>query len=546
MRQDRFTKGTGILGFFVAFAFGMVGMRTIDASAPRSPIATAEQHSEGSVVSSRQVNPGAVRVDLYVMAQCPYGVQAEAAFKDVVAKFGPDLDLHVEYIGQTGPTGELTSMHGPNEVKGDLLQLCAQKYAPAKSFDFVLCQNVNSKEVATNGESCARQVGAPADKILACADGKEGKDLLAASFKRASDSGARGSPTIMIAGTKYEGGRKPVDLMKGICNAAGGKKPAACSSIPESPRVNVTVLGDTRCGADCDTSRTEGNVRSNVGNPVITKLDYSSPEGKKLFGQIKSASLPAVIFDGTLDADKDAVAAFSRGLKPAGDFKVLSMGGWNPACADDGGCKLDECKSTMQCRAEIPKKLDVFVMSQCPYGVKGLDAMKEVVENFKKAGETIDFSIHYIGDGDAKALTSMHGAGEVDEDVREACAIKHFAKGLKYMDYIWCRDKSIRDPNWQACTGGSTGIDTDVLKKCSEGDEGRLLVQASFADSKSTGMQASPTWLANNKFKFSGIDPETIKSNLCAHNPKLAGCDVKLSGQAAPKPGGAKEPGCGG
>ena len=58
----------------------------------------------------------------------------------------------------------------------------------------------------------------------------------------------------------------------------------------------------------------------------------------------------------------------------------------------------------MQCRPEVPKKLDVFVMSQCPYGVKGLDAMKEVSDNFKKAGESIDFTVHYIGDGDARAL----------------------------------------------------------------------------------------------------------------------------------------------
>jgi predicted DsbA family dithiol-disulfide isomerase len=541
------SKSTAIVGLLFSFGVGMGAVRIIDRNGVHGATASAEAHAEGASVRSqpqKPTNPGAVRVDLHVMSQCPYGVQAEAAFKDVVAKFGPDLDLHVEYIGQTAPTGELSSMHGPNEVKGDTLQVCAQKYAPGRSFDFVLCQNANSKEVATNGEACAKELGAPADKIVACAEGQEGKDLLATSFKRSQDKGARGSPTIFIGGTKYEGGRKPTDFMKAICNAATGKKPAACADIPESPKVNVTVLGDKRCGADCDTQRYEGMVRGKVGNPVVSTLDYTSPEGKKLFDQIKPANLPALIFDGTLDADKDAAQAFSRGLKAVGNQKVLSAGGWNPACADAGGCNLEECKSTMQCRVEIPKKLDVFVMSQCPFGVKGLDAMKEVVDNFKKAGENIEFSIHYIGDGDTKALTSMHGAGEVDEDVREACAIKHYSKGLKYMDYIWCRDKSIRDANWQSCTGGTTGIDTDVIKKCFEGDEGKQLVAASFADSKAAGMGASPTWLANNKFKFSGIDPETIKTNLCAHN-KLAGCDNKLSGQAAPKPG-AKEPGCGG
>jgi hypothetical protein len=541
------SKGTSIIGFFLSFMAGMMLMWSLDRSAGGG----AKHNAEAGAVQAesggmRSAAPGAVRVDLHVMSQCPYGVQAENGFKDVISKFGQDVDFHVEFIGQTTPDGELSSMHGPNEVKGDMLQVCAQKYAPAKWFDFILCQNANSKEVASNWDQCSKQLGIPGDKINACAEGKEGKDLLATSFKHSADKGARGSPTIFIGGNKYEGGRRPADFMKAICGAATGKKPAACSDIPESPKVNVTLLGDARCGADCDTKRYEGMVKNKLGNPVVTTLDYKSPEGKKLFDQIKPAQLPAIVFDKTLDADKDGAQAFSRGIKEMNGFKVLSAGSWNPVCSDEGGCASDDCKSTMQCRQEIPNKLDVYVMSQCPFGVKGLDAMKEVVDNFKKAGEKIDFQIHYIGDGDVKALSSMHGPGEVDEDVREACAIKHYAKDLKYMDYIWCRNKSIRDTNWQSCTGGQTGIDTDTMKKCSEGDEGKGLVAASFNESKATGMQASPTWLANNKYKFSGIDPETIKTNLCQHN-KLKGCENKLSGQApAPAGGGAAQPGCGG
>ena len=539
--ESGISAGVAIVGFLFCFLAGAGIMWGIDSRHPNAVGMTADNgHAAGKVVSA-----DAVRVDLHVMAQCPYGVQAEAAFKDVVSKFGPDLDLHVEYIGQSASGGDPSSMHGPNEVKGDLTQVCVQKYAPAKAFDFILCQNENNKEVATNGAACATKLGIPADKVTACADGQEGKDLLLASFKRSQEKGASGSPTIFIAGNKYEGGRKPTDFMKAICSGATGKKPAGCSDIPESPKVNVTILSDNRCGPDCDPKRMEGSIRGKVGNPIVTTLDYTSAEGKRLFASVKPTMLPAALFDSTLDADKDAVAAFSRGLKQAGNYRVLALGGWNPSCADDGGCKLEECKSTMQCRVEVPKKLDVFVMSQCPYGVKGLDAMKEVVDNFKKAGDPIDFAVHYIGDGDTSNLSSMHGAGEVAEDLREACAIQHYGKGLKYMDYVWCRDKNIRDANWQSCTGGSTGIDTDLIKKCSEGDEGKQLVAHSFAESKSAGIGASPTWLANNKYKFSGIDAQTIKTNLCAHNPKLAGCDATLTGQVAAKAGAAKEPGCG-
>jgi Gamma interferon inducible lysosomal thiol reductase (GILT) len=533
--------GVAIVGFLICFVAGAGIMWGFDAKLGRSATAGITADTAGG--AAKQVSANAVHVDLHVMAQCPYGVQAEGAFKDVVSKLGSDVDLNVEYIGQA-QGGEPSSMHGANEVKGDLLQVCTKKYAPEKAFDFILCQNENNKEVGSNGAACAAKVGAPAAKITACADGQEGKELLLASFKRSQDKGASGSPTIFIAGNKYEGGRKPTDIVKAICNGASDKKPAACASIPESPKVNVTILSDKRCGADCDPSRLEGSVRGAVGAPVVTELDYSSPEGKQLFGSLGSAMLPLAVFDATLDADKDAVAALSRGLKDAGGHRVLSTGSWNPSCADDGGCKLDACKATMQCRPELPKKLDVFVMAQCPYGVKGLDAMKEVTENFKKAGESVEFAVHYIGDGDASSLSSMHGPGEVAEDIREECAIKHYGKSLKYMDYVWCRNKSIRDTNWESCTGGSTGIDADVIKKCAEGDEGKQLVAHSFAESKALGIGASPTWLANNKYKFSGIDAQTIKSNLCSHNAKLAGCDAALSGQAPAKPG-AKEPGCG-
>jgi predicted DsbA family dithiol-disulfide isomerase len=545
----RYAKSTAILGFLASFAVGAVSVRVADGRGfvmpqiRKQPAAAEAKAEPNASPQSPATRPGAVRADLYVMSQCPFGVQAENAFKDVVAKFGKELDLRVEFIGNTTASGELASLHGPTEVKGDALQICAQKYAPEKSFDFILCQNENMKEVATNGEACATKLGMPVEKILACADGPEGKSLLTASFLRAKQAGAQGSPTMVFEGRKYEGGRKPMDLIKAICNAATGKRPAACADIPESPPVNVTLLTDSRCGADCDAKRFEGTVRGKIAKPVLSIADYGTAEGKKVFDRIKPATLPAFVFDKTIDADKDALEAFARGMREQDGTKAFSAGNWNPLCADEGGCELDACKPTMQCRKELPSRLDVFVMSQCPFGVKGLDAMKEVLDNFKKSGIAVDFAVHFIGDGDEKSLSSMHGQAEVDEDVREVCAIHHYPKNAKYMEYIWCRNKSIRDPNWQACTGGSTGIDTAVMQKCYEGEEGKRLLAASFAVSKAAGMTASPTWLANNKFKFSGVDAEKIKSNLCAHN-KLPGCENTLSGKPASAPG-AKEPGCG-
>ena len=51
----------------------------------------------------------------------------------------------------------------------------------------------------------------------------------------------------------------------------------------------------------------------------------------------------------------------------------------------------------------------------------------------------------------------------------------------------------------------------------------------------------SPTWIANRRYKFSGIDAETIKTSFCQHNA-IKGCENTLSG--TPPDSSSKAPGC--
>ncbi|HTJ80923.1 MAG TPA: hypothetical protein VL400_04345 [Polyangiaceae bacterium] len=524
MMDKRTLFGAGLC-FFVGLGAMWGFDRAGSATATPDAVPSASAGAPGAAVASS--GAGKVRVEMYVMSQCPYGVQAENGFRAAADKLADYIDLHVDFIGQTSEEGELQSMHGPVEVAGDIAQACAMKYTP-KWFDLILCQNKEAQSVGTNWRACAEAVGAPVEALEACVQGGEGRDLLAASFKRSEAKGATGSPTIYIAGKPYQGGRKPTDFVKAICAAIPGDKPEACNADASAPQVNVTILSDKRCGAECDTAGLEEGVKRNIGNPVITKLDYGDAEGKKLFEAIKPIKLPALLVDSTIDKDPDAAASFEGAPQKAG-YRIVPIGEFNPVCADPDGCKTDECKSTLACRAEQPKKLEVFVMSQCPYGVKALDAMHEVIDHFKKAGEPLDFSVHYIGDGTAAAgLSSMHGPGEVAEDLREICAAEHYGKDLKFMDYIWCRNPSIHDETWQTCTGAKTGFDAKVIEKCASGDEGKALLEKSFKYSADSGMTGSPTWLVNGKYQFSGIDAETVRKNLCDHN-KLKGCDATLT-----------------
>jgi hypothetical protein len=180
----------------------------------------------------------------------------------------------------------------------------------------------------------------------------------------------------------------------------------------------------------------------------------------------------------------------------------------------------------MSCRKETPKTLDVFVMSQCPFGVQALNAMKE----FLGAVKDVKFSVHFIGETDPTtgAITSMHGQAEVDDDLREICAMKYYPTSYKYMDFIWCRNANLKDTNWQKCATDN-GMDAAKIKACAEGAEGKSLLSQDMKIAQNLGIGGSPTWLANNKYQFSGVAAAAIQTNYCKYNSAVAGCEKTLS-----------------
>ncbi|MBI5509936.1 MAG: DsbA family protein [Deltaproteobacteria bacterium] len=479
-------------------------------------------------------------LELFVMSQCPYGTQVMDAVAPVVEKLGANLDLKVNYIGdKQGET--LSSMHGDAEVKGDIVQLCAQQQAPWTFLKMVTCQNKNAREVATNWEGCAKDAGLDVLQLKSCYEGDAGKKLLEESFALAKTRGAEGSPTMFLNGQPYNGGRKTADFIKAICAGYGdGTKPEACSNIPVAPKVVATFFSDHRC-ADCNIDRLEGRLKSDIGGAEVKKVDYMSDEGKKLYAEIKAKDpsfkgLPVILLDANLKNDSDGMAAIGRYVRPLGDSFMLGLNGsFDPTAEicdnkvdDDQNSKTDcddaPCKEAMACRPEKAKTLEAFVMSQCPYGAKAMAAMKEVLGTFSK---DMSFNVHFIGDANGDALKSMHGSAEVDEDLRQVCAVKHYNKGLKYMDYIGCRAADYQSTNWQACTGNN-GIDAKVIDKCVSG-EGKDLLKKDFVYSSLLKMDASPTFLANNRYSFGGVDAESIKQNYCKYNSGLPGCGKTLS-----------------
>lgn len=152
------------------------------------------------------------KVELYVMSQCPYGVQAENAMLPVVEKFGDKIDFELNFIANAAGDG-FNSLHGQPEVDENIAQLCALKHYPEKAFEYILCRNEES--VQGSYESCAKDL----PEVKTCVEGDEGKALLRENIKKADEKSIGGSPTILINSGGYSGGRTQESFKKAICSA---------------------------------------------------------------------------------------------------------------------------------------------------------------------------------------------------------------------------------------------------------------------------------------------------------------------------------------
>ena len=539
--------------------FSLMAIFALSMTACKKP-AKAENDEKPAVTEK-------VQLDFHIMSKCPFGVKVLEAVAPVLDKMGDNVDFNVYYIGRE-KDGKPTSMHGDDEVKGNILQLCAKEVGGTKPWlEFLKCQNADWRKIPAGWESCATKAQIDVAKMKACYEGDQGTQLVLASMKVSEEKKATGSPTIYLADERYSGGRTEAAFARALCGKFQGAKPEYCTDIPEPTKIPVTVIGDQRCNAQgCDPRRFLSFISNTFEGAEVTTLDWADEKAKALFAKTGEQYLPVAIFDAAVEKEESGYQRLSRRLKKldSGEF-VYPLGQyarppWDPNAevCDDGidntgngliDCADPTCQGKKVCRDEIKNKVNLFVMSQCPYGVRTVDAMKEVLEAFGKDRKKIDFTIEFIGKNNDGVLGSMHGDGEVQENLRQICAQKIYGAKYKYMDYVLCRNTAFttnrgkEEPGaWEACATG--GISAQAIRKCAEGPEGQKLLADSFALAESLGLTGSPSWLLNNRLDMNGRTPEQIKAAFCAQNPGTAGCEKTLSAAApgAPVPAGS----CGG
>lgn len=178
--------------------------------------------------------------ELFVMAFCPYGVQAENAMLPVVDLLKDKADIKIRYIASIAgdDINQVSSLHGPIEGIEDARQLCvAKNYDTLTLWKYVNEINQSCYPIYSQGdeaykkcwEAAAKTAKVDVKKISACVE-SEGPALIKAEDEYASSFGVSGSPTLIINGVKFNGSRTADAFKTAICNGFNNP-PEECATV---------------------------------------------------------------------------------------------------------------------------------------------------------------------------------------------------------------------------------------------------------------------------------------------------------------------------
>ncbi len=497
-----------------------------------------------------------VTLTMYVMSQCPYGVQAEDAAIPAVKTFGDAVDFQLEFIVRETAPGQFSSLHGEPEVKGNIAQLCAIKHAPDDWLDVIMCMNENPQGIPGNWKACAEDLGLGVAAMDECYTGEEGKQLLSESAVRTSAAGATGSPTIYLNGESYSGSRDAGSFTMAICNVIADHP--ECLTLPacfahtdctgeegkvgwcENPgvedaecifrdpvAVDAIVLNDNTC-ASCNPSNMLNTLKNVFSGATFRTVDVSSEEGKSLISKHGIELVPSYLFSINVAdtfswrTNSNIAAAFTR----TGDMYKLSDEVSGATQYADPEARQAYLESLGISFGDNRPQVDFFVMSYCPYGNQAEEGLVGVLDLL---GDKVELKPRYVlysnygGGGpsycidEANKYCSMHGIQELNQNIRELCVQDEY--GIQgWFDFaIEMNTKCTyqnADTCWTAVAEG-LGYDTGAITACFDANA-LAYCQQDFELAQLFGARGSPAVYIDGEQFEGGRTASAYAAAICA------------------------------
>jgi len=164
--------------------------------------------------------------------------------------------------------------------------------------------------------------------------------------------------------------------------------------------------------------------------------------------------------------------------------------------------------------------LELFVMSQCPYGTIAEDLVMPIVEEF---GEDLNFKLSFIARETDDGFSSLHGQPEVDENIRQLCIIKDNPD--KFFDYLKCFNEDMSDAEAQSKKCATeVSLNNGRIQTCLESDEAAELFAENIKRAEEVGASGSPTFYINDAPYNGPRSASSIKRAICEAIPNAEPC----------------------
>ena len=254
----------------------------------------------------------------------------------------------------------------------------------------------------------------------------------------------------------------------GTCQNAGNIS-ASCM-FSEAAKINLTVVTSKEC-AFCNTKPVVNFLKKQFPGLEVSYLYYPDKKAVKFIEDLKATGLPVYLIGKEVAKDKN-FDNLKANLEETKDFYMLKPEVSGVAYFFN--------------RLKVKGKLDLFLSLYDKDSAQLLNMIKE-----------FNPVLHFLVIPRDDKIDAALGAPEAEEDLRSVCVQKYYPD--KFWNYIVCRAKNINSSWWDDCL---SGVDTNKIKLCSRGDEGRLLLKENSGLSNELKIMFGPTYLLDNQEIF--------------------------------------------
>ncbi|MHB0996130.1 MAG: hypothetical protein ACYC2I_07160 [Elusimicrobiales bacterium] len=410
---------------------------------------------------------------------------------DTVRRGIPAASLKVWPLVSKNEDGSFAARRGEPELAEAARLAVINKAWPGKLLNYL---NARSLSPSADGwRDAALFAGINPDE-LEKKSAAEGQAALEAAHKRSMAAGVS-ETSLFLAGKRFEGSQRLMPLYEAVNASLPAAKrvapPAGYKPAPKAPPPDFWVV--TAAGIKKN-DQLVGVFDRFFEGIKPQELDYASPERAAKFPDL--GFVPSYIVAATPAAKTRLANEVQAGL-----------------FAEKGGYLVYEDRQRRglyAARAGKKNTLEVFVMSQCPFGAMAENALLDAEKN-KQLPEGLDLQVHFIGDAKrdekgAWTFNSLHGQPEWEENARQIFISRKFPD--KFRAYLLERNKEYSSPEWKKAAAAAK-VDAEAVEKGFE--EAKAMLAEDFAATSALGISTSPSFVVNGREFMVGLG-ELVKT----------------------------------